>query len=174
MPLTTAQLMKHVRPELRPDAGPGGVTVSGRLQGIEDLDEALSQFSDAFGDKLMREGLKAGGEVIAEEARKTCPAQTGTLRDSIQVRAGRSRGVVNAQVVCGRGWYKGQTFYGAFVEFGHLAGSRKLGNARAHVPAHPFLRPAAMRSKDAAAGRVTAVLRAAIDRQIARLRKKGL
>ena len=46
---------------------------------------------------------------------------------------------------------KGATFYGAFVEFGHRVGSRKLGDARKEVAGQHFMQKAVAAKGQAAA-----------------------
>lgn len=111
-------------------------------------------------------------EIVLPAARRNCPVRgthmTGDELDSARARGLRAPGALRASlqtvtVADRRGvfaavttggtnesaMYMGERFYGAFVEFGHKMGKRpgkaKMGagkDARASVPAHPFLRPA--------------------------------
>ncbi len=140
------------------------------VEGTEDFEAALKDLDDKLQLTILKKAMTAGAELVAEVARNSCPVETGTLRDSIQVKARQStkKGSATAEVQVGKGWYKGQTFYGAFVEFGHLAGSRRLGSLRKHVPPHPFLRPAALENKE----RVAAIAAQILSEELAAWEKK--
>lgn len=92
--------------------------------------------------KILRKACRAGAKVVAEAVRRRAPKLTGQTRKAIKVKAAkrsRRRKGVSVLVQLGAGLYKGTTFYGAFVEFGHKAGSRKLGDRRKQVPGVHFM-----------------------------------
>jgi len=82
---------------------------------------------------VSRRAVRQGLEMIAEEARRLAPVDTGALRESIHVEM--SPGGTNGEVVVGTSG--GPEYYAMFVEFG-----------TAHMPARPFLRPAADAVRD--------------------------
>lgn len=78
---------------------------------------------------------KARARVIRkseQELKKSGSRYPGQLRDSIKVRAMKSKkGRVGVVVQTREGDYRGKTFYGAFIEYG-----------RKGMPAQPYMRPA--------------------------------
>ena len=83
--------------------------------------------------------------MILIAAQANCPVVSGDLKKSLKVRAlKKKRHRYGVMVATSAGWFKGKTFYGAFVEYGT---SKK--------PANPFIRPAF----DSESGRAEMVLR---------------
>lgn len=82
--------------------------------------------------KVLRPALRAAAKPIAAEAKSNIDKDnspnwpdTGRLKRSIRVRAAKRRkGVVGVRVVTGKDFFAGETFYGAFREFGHKIGKR--------------------------------------------------
>jgi hypothetical protein len=103
-----------------------GNTFRLKVSGGRELDAALRALDRKVSGKLSRQAMRAGAKVALPEVRKRAPKASG-IAYQVQTKAGD---------------YKGDTFYGAFVSFGHRAGPRKLGNARPLVPANPFIEAA--------------------------------
>jgi HK97 gp10 family phage protein len=134
-----------------------------KLNGFDGLDRALAELEPRLARKIERQGLREAAKVIQQEAVANAPEDTGTLKQSIKVRAiKRKKGFCGVQVTTGQGFFRGETFYGAFIEFGHHVGSRKLGDARAFVPPRPFMRPAFDSKKEQAAAAVAESVRQAL------------
>lgn len=110
------------------------------IEGAKELEKKLLSFEPKLGKKIIRQALRSGAKLILAEAKANVPVDTGALRDSLKVRAMRKRkhryGVM---VQTSEGWFKGEQFYGAFVEFG----TDKMA-------AQPFVRPAFDSEKEAA------------------------
>jgi HK97 gp10 family phage protein len=133
--------------------------VSARIKnsGFRELDRNLAMLARGFSEQKLRAALHAGGEIIAAEARRLVPVDTGTLKDSIQVtdeRDARVYGKVNGAGVSVYVGPVGSTEdgdvpYAKFVEFG-----------TARAGAQPFMRPA-IASKRPEAERVVAARLAA-------------
>jgi len=115
------------------------------ISGDKELVKKLLQLEATVARMAIREALKAGAEVIAEEARQNAPVETGNLRENI--------GLEKESVTKTGGSYKigpsKKAFYGLFVEMGHpiVVGGRrtakkKPGRVVGFVPPKPFLRPA--------------------------------
>lgn len=104
-----------------------------KVLGVRRIDKALADLEPKIQKKILRDGLKAGAKIVADEAKLKVPVDSGDLKKSIKVRAGKraGRGKIRRTVVTGKGFFKGQEFYGGFVEFG----TRKMR-------ARPFMRPA--------------------------------
>lgn len=75
------------------------------VTGLAELQKALDQFPAAVERNIMRGALRAGASVIAEEARRLVPVNTGQLRESIRVSVRVSNGRIIASVKAG-GRYK--------------------------------------------------------------------
>ena len=115
-----------------------------QVDGVKELIKALDALGADVRGEIMEKALWQAAEPIELAARAKAPRSAGTLARNIKrKRMGKRRSMGAAvQVVAGDGWYKGKTFYGAFVELGHFLGSRKRGGKRAYIPARPFMRPA--------------------------------
>jgi HK97 gp10 family phage protein len=55
------------------------------VTGLAELQKVLDEFPAAMERNIMRGALRAGANVIAKEARRLVPVNTGQLRDSIRV-----------------------------------------------------------------------------------------
>lgn len=97
------------------------------LEGFEELNKALRSVGDRVTGKILRNAAEKGSEVIAEEAKRLAPRDTGALAEGIGYKDHRLQ-QGRAQVNIGIG--KGE-WYGMLVELG----TEKM-------PAKPFLRPA--------------------------------
>jgi HK97 gp10 family phage protein len=123
----------------------------GRLEGAQDVIRALQDFGDEIVQEKMREAVKAGAEVVAEDARTRAPMGTreprkgagvGRLKASIKVKMTK-RGIsakVEADYPRNAGTRKSTTkkqkagskeYYAFAVEYG----TRKM-------EAQPFMAPA--------------------------------
>jgi HK97 gp10 family phage protein len=131
------------------------------VKGGGDIARALEQFAPNLERNMLRGALRAGAQVIQEEAKARVPQDTGALRDSLRVKTGAQGGKVYAYVQAGRSKKKGDPWYAHLVEYGvkpHViiaGGGTKKGKALAAAgrilgekvdhpgaPAKPFLRPA--------------------------------
>jgi HK97 gp10 family phage protein len=138
--------------------------VKGRvtLEGGAALERKLKALDDKVSKKIVTKALRAGAKIILTAAKTAAPKRLGLLKKSLKVRAAkRKKGNIRFVVQTAYGDFKGETFYSAFLEYGHLAGSRKL-ESRQPVPAQPFLGPAFESKKDEAAQAITAVIRQGI------------
>jgi len=62
-----------------------------KVEGLRELDVALSQFTDAKRRAIGRVALDNGGEIVAKAARALAPRDTGGLAESIDVSGTLSR-----------------------------------------------------------------------------------
>jgi HK97 gp10 family phage protein len=110
------------------------------IKGAKELERKLLSFEPKLAKKIVRTALRDGAKLILEAAKANVPVATGALRDSLKVRAMRKRRFTyGIMVATAAGWFKGEQFYGAFVEFG-----------TSRLAARPFVRPAFDSEKDAA------------------------
>ncbi len=104
----------------------------------------------------VREGLRRGGDIIAELAKRGIRNRSGNLVSSIgvgNITATKER--MSVQVLARRP----EGSHGGFVERGHMA---RGGNRR--VPAHPYLAPAMEEGRDEALKEIAAGVERAIRR----------
>lgn len=106
------------------------VELSGFLELTDDIQRMADQFVDAGGEGLDKI-IKAGAEVMLEQAKVNAPVISGTLKNSLKIvmkkKGSRSKARIGVQ--------KGSDgYYATFVEYGH-GGPRPAGP-------HPFLGPA--------------------------------
>lgn len=117
-----------------------------KVTGFAEIDRNLREFPKQVQRRVIRASLTAGAKVIADEAARRVPVDTGNLRHSVRVRSTARSGVPKALVMAGHRSkvYKngrsrkaskknGNTppYYAYYIEFG-----------TAKMPAQPFMRPA--------------------------------
>ena len=54
------------------------------IEGAEKIVKKLKEMDDAAGDVLMKAAME-GGKIVLEEAKRNCPVDTGTLRESLKL-----------------------------------------------------------------------------------------
>lgn len=100
------------------------------------LTKIQSRFDEIAEDmaKELDEVMRDGAEVVADLAKQLAPADTGELRDSIEVEAWTEPGYYTVQATARAAVTKGRNrgaYYGPYVEFGTN-----------DTPMQPFLGPA--------------------------------
>lgn len=147
------------------------------VKGFNELQKFLDQLPAKMEANIMRGAMRAGANVILQQARANVPAKTGLLRAGLKVSTSRRRGVVKATVRAGGK----HAYIGKFVEYGNAAHFIKPKNAKSlfiagimrnganHPGAapKPFLRPAL----DTQSGAALVAVGEAIKK---RLNKQGL
>lgn len=105
------------------------------IEGLDVLDRRLKELDRRTTGNILRKALRAGINVLKEEARKRVPVRTGKLKKGIHVTVSlKKRGDCRAKL-----GMKRKVAYGVPVELG-----------TSHSAAKPFLRPAAdTKGKDA-------------------------
>ena len=102
---------------------------------INELDRMLEQLPKKLRNKGARKATREAAKIVLEDARRLVPVDTGQLESSLKVRARkrsrRNKGTVGHSVTTSEGLFKGEEFYGGFIELGT---SKFEGD--------PFLRPA--------------------------------
>lgn len=136
------------------------------VTGVGRLDRQLRALEPAIGKKATRKALRAAAKVVQKEAQRVAPKKTGALARSIKVRARKARrrrdkGTLAYKATVGKGWFKGDTFYAAFLEFG----TKKMRF-------HPFLRPALYDKADDAKKVFRGILQVEIRKALAMVRAK--
>ncbi len=141
------------------------------IQGVEELRRKLLALEPKIAKKVLRKALRAGAKIVQARAKQNIPqGGTGVLSRSLKVRAMRRtrRQRIGVAVETREGWYKGEAFYGAFVEFGHRQGSRKLGDARKQIEGKHYIEKAAEQTKDAVTALLTTTIGAGIEAEAAK------
>lgn len=114
---------------------PGGGGISGTiaLRGADELAKALEDIGPALEKKILARAMRDAAKPILEDAKRRAPVLSGQLRKSIKIRSMKrvGKGRVGVIISTEKGFFKGETFYGAFHEFGTK-----------NMPARPFIRPA--------------------------------
>jgi HK97 gp10 family phage protein len=118
------------------------------ITGIEACCEALKRAPRAAMPAALLKGLTAGGKVIQDAIAVRTPIDTGEMKADLKTKItldAEFRGGV-AEV----GFTK-QAYKANFVEYGHrMIGHKPAKKDLGKVEAHPFMRPAAEVSKEAA------------------------
>ena len=110
-----------------------------RVQGLDQLAKALKNLPEEFRKGPLSAAVRAGGRVIAEDAARRAPNDTGKLKDNIgafpipktRLPAGIDYGVEIRGNERGKAGDPKNVYYWRFVELG-----------TSNMPAQPFLRPA--------------------------------
>jgi HK97 gp10 family phage protein len=122
------------------------------LTGMKEAIANLDRLDKAMERKIIRKGLRAGGQVLKSASQGEAPSWSGRTKRNIKVRAGkRSKDKTTITVGVSAKDYAGEAFYASFVLYGHRVGRRALGDARKMVPANDFLKRAFDESSDEAA-----------------------
>lgn len=111
-----------------------------RVEGMDDIIAKVRRLINTTRPAVVTAALEAGGEVIAEEARRLVPVRTGNLRESIGVATGGlnysalslSKAGISVEIGPRQGRDEPHDgFYGHMVEFGTFK-----------MAPQPFMRPA--------------------------------
>jgi HK97 gp10 family phage protein len=111
----------------------GGISGTFKLKGADKLLAALKDLEPKLAKGVLSKAMRAGAKPILETAKAMAPVDTGDLRRSLKIRAIKRnrKGRVGVVISTDKGFFKGDTFYAAFHEFG-----------TSRMPARPFIRPA--------------------------------
>lgn len=142
------------------------------FKGLEDALIELEQFSGRTntGKNAVRRGMRNAMRRIEDKAKSLAPVDDGELRDSIKTKNAKAQRVKGSykfqkqtgiSILTGPTTYKGGR-YAYFQEFGTV-----------EMPANPFMRPAADSEGQNVIDIVGDELRDAIDKSLARARKKA-
>ena len=90
------------------------------IKGTDKLLKALKTIPGTVVNKILRTELRAGTKEIAADIKELAPVgETGVLRRAIRVRASKKkRGRIGFEAQIGEGSFKGDSYYGAFVDLG--------------------------------------------------------
>lgn len=132
------------------------------IAGEKEITRRLKLLPDRLKKKVLRQAMRASMKPVAAAVRSEVPVLSGLTKASVKVRSikFKSRNNVGVKVMIGKGDYKGETYYAAFVQFG-----------TSKIPADPFMDRAFSRTKDSAKAQAMTTIRAGIDREVLALAK---
>ena len=128
-------------------AGSGPV-IDISMLGNKELSRQFDQLEPKVQKRLFRKGVRDAMRPVLKTAKELVPADTGDLRRSLKLRAGkRKRNVIRMTVMTGTREKlklpdKGGGYYPMSVEAGYF--DKRL---RRHVAARPYMRPALHKNK---------------------------
>ena len=103
-------------------AGGGTKTVYFQVEGYPELERRLNAFEGKHIKATLRKATRSAGKKVLEIAKRLAPRLTGALAASLKVRSVKRRrsnkGDIGVSVQTSAGWFKGDQFYAAFIEFG--------------------------------------------------------
>ncbi len=106
-----------------------------QITGDKQLEKVFDQFEVNLRKKIARKAIRKAAKPVRDTAIARAPVDTGLLKKSIKVRAmkrsRKNKHTVAVRVVTGEGFFKGEAFYGGFLEYGTT-----------RMRARPFMRPA--------------------------------
>lgn len=136
------------------------------FSGLLDISHDMELLSKAENKKVLRDGTRAGAEVLKEEVIKRAPERTGKLKRNVVVVTKRgSRNAISS----------GVHIRGVNPETGNSDNTMKASNRRnafywrfvelgtSNMPPHPFVRPAFDARQEEATRAVIARMNTAID-----------
>lgn len=90
------------------------------VAGGDKLVKALKGLESKIANKILRTEIRAATKEVAAEIKELAPVgETGMLRRAVRVRsAKRKKGRIGFQAQIGEGSFRGDTFYGSFVDLG--------------------------------------------------------
>lgn len=126
----------------------GGVVVT--ITGVERLDKALAELEPKAAKKIETKALREAARPVLAAAKDEAPTESGKLQREIKIRgmkrSRRNHGTVGVRVVTGEEFYRGEVFYGAFINFGRKTGTRH-SEVRRKVDPDPFMNRAYEKNK---------------------------
>jgi HK97 gp10 family phage protein len=153
------------------------------VSGLRELRETLRQLPKAIETNVLRGAVRAGANVIAEEARRRVPVRTGQLKASIRVSTRVSNGCVMCFVKAGSrytvfkigkkakrtkdSYRTNRADGGVDYHASHYAFWVEFGTSK--MASRPFMRPAFESQKDAAVTAMVDYMRQRIPNELAKL-----
>jgi HK97 gp10 family phage protein len=97
------------------------------VSGEKELARRIRALPDDVRNKVLKRAAREAMKPALAVARRNSPKKTGLLRKSLKSKAQRNklRGWVGQIIETREGWFGGETFYGAFQEFGWHVGKRR-------------------------------------------------
>jgi HK97 gp10 family phage protein len=120
-----------------------------KVEGLKELDKKLRELEPKIAKKVLRTAVKKAAMPMLHSARANTPVLTGRLVSSlvISTRFSKKYGSYTASIQTKAGAFKGETFYGSFIEFGYHRGKRGHQD-RPFIPGQHFMRRAFDENRD--------------------------
>lgn len=132
-----------------------------RIEGLRELGNALKEVDSRVQKRIARSATAAGARVIANEAKRRVPVDTGRVKKNIRTanlkpnQPGLQEAAVGVRV---KGKTKDSAFYWTQLEFGNVK-----------MAPRPFIRPAFESKKQEAAERIKDQLKKRLDAEAAKI-----
>lgn len=130
-----------------------------KVEGLPELIKALRLFENKVFNKGLKKAFRDGSKIIQKAVKDETPkGSSGLLKKAIKVRASkRKKNRIGVNVQIGQGSFKGESFYGGFIEFG-----TKNSEGKAKIKARRFMKKGFDKAKDSAGKRMIESLRESI------------
>lgn len=121
------------------------------IRGLNEVVSRLHALEKNQARAVLRKATRAGAKAFLGPIKAATPVRTGLLRRAVKVRAMKRtrKRFIGTAVTLGAGFFKGPTFYGAFLEFGRKTGKRGSSNRR-QIPGRHFMERAGQRAMGSA------------------------
>jgi HK97 gp10 family phage protein len=150
---------------------PDDMTLDLTDSGLEEIIGGLANFEIKLQRKMASAALRVGAKIIQKGVKGNIHSITGAMARAVRVRAGKSgKGYKSIQIVIGSGWFTGDEWYAAFVEFGHKQGKRRGAGPRKQIPGEHPMQYAYQELRDVA---VAATIEALADQVLSATRNLG-
>jgi len=151
-----------------------GVLMGNEIQitGIKETDRAIQELGKNISKKIMRKAMRESLKPVQQACKQNAPVDKGDLRKAIKIKAmKKSRKGFGVKVEIGEGDFKGDTFYGAFQEYGWKTGKRGSEN-RHEIKGKGFMRKSFDETKESAKEDALNKIKIGIEAEANRLRNK--
>ena len=119
-----------------------------KMTGLAELDKAVKTLPEKIQKRVLVGALRAGGRVIAKQAKARVPIKFGRLKKNIAVIAGKfERGTAIVYVhTKPKAWYSHMIEFGtkphAVAKKSNTSSGKQTGKMHPGGKAHPYMRPA--------------------------------
>lgn len=132
------------------------------IEGLPEVTAKLREFEPRVARKQLAKATRAAAKMVLAACKQLVPILTGALGKSLRVRAKvrtrKNKNDIGASVTTGKGWFKGDTYYGGFIEFG-----------TEHIEAREFLRGGAAQVEEQTRAEFRRALIAAVEEAAAKV-----
>jgi HK97 gp10 family phage protein len=128
------------------------------ITGIKEIDRALQELEKNVAKKVIRQAMRKAMKPVKQQVEANAPRVTGKLAGNVKIKAiKKSRTKIGIRVQIGAKEFTGETFYGAFLEYGTK-----------DIPAKGFMRQAFDSAKEEAKGIAIEEIKKGIERDAAK------
>lgn len=143
-----------------------------KITGIKETDNAIKELGKNLSKKIMRKSMREALKPVQQACKQNAPVDRGNLKKAIKIKAmKKSRKGFGVKVEIGEGDFKGDTFYGAFQEWGWKTGKRGSEN-RHEIKGKGYMRKGFDETKESAKEDAIKKIKKGIEAEANRLRNK--